>query len=670
VWKTVESLDGDFYNRTIVDYLTDAPPPPPIPSAVQAELNSMTTPNIIADVGEEDVIASLKDEPQSLLDSPPVPSKPSVRDYLTRLLSPDETLEQKESIVHDLESEYPDTSPTSSLEDQERRSRLLRVLQRENEPALGEAFQAYIDSRQGVEPLVRAWTQLNSYASVCDGLSRDEILSILERADEAIGDEGDLARAIVGVWEGWAKEALHELEASVVRRIDEGFFRDFLVQRSMPKKISVSVTDVSAPTAYSSSRVARPRELEFVIAVEDSDSPGFILQRSWPELERLQSQLVKAFPQAGTVSFPRALLPSPTYKSSNELVAGLEGYLIVLLTNSNYAASGPVRAFFSREKSRSGSNLNIWNGVNRQLAKGGDFATKGLSTLSQSVSRPLNGLVKRPDGYSLAASAPGKNDDSSGSTVLGDATETIAPTAATAQSPASVKNVLADSAEPRPSTSSTISSTPVSARSRVSDELPPIPTTEAQQPSTRRDSVLTPSEFDTVLSASISLLEEAYDVQENAWSVKRTVLRLLETLLRTSYSGYIKEAFASVVESANTERFAGGIESLTESFWPNGEWWTPKEGEVGRTEEEKEKTKMEAKRLVLAQAPDGLKMALGAQGWFFWLASIACLGNADVSIEKLATTSAFSRLHDLLQDESAHALSLTLVLDFIRLLLL
>jgi hypothetical protein len=624
VWKTVESLDGDFYNRTLVDYLTDAQPPPAsIPSAVQAELQSITAPEHATGVaeaaaetilgsrvleGEEEVTPQLSDIPQTLpLAS--APSGPAVRDYLARLLSPDEPIEQKESIIQTLASQYQSVSsspPTAG--DRERLTLLMRVLRHENERELGEAFQSYLDARPGVEDLIRAWTQLDSYARVCEGLGRDEILSVLERADVAIGGEGDLARAIIGVWEGRAEEALRELESTVVDRIDKGFFRDFLAQRSAPKnKISVSVTDISTPTAYSSARVARPRELEFVIAVEDADSPGFILQRTWAELERLQSQTVKAFPKAGTATFPRALLPTPTYKTSNELVRGLEGYLLVLLTDPNYSVSAPVQAFFSKERAtRGGGNLNLWGGVNRQLAKGGDFATKGLSTLSQTVSRPLNGLVKRPDGYSLAASGP------DGGEPVASRSSVETPPAVKAPSD-TVKRSASTPVDVSVSASASTSSAPTP-RARASVDVPPL--TASPQPAARRDALLTPQEFDTVLSASISLLEEAYDVQEDAWSVKRTVLRLLETLLRTSYSGYIAETFASVVESANTERIAGGIEGLTESFWPNGEWWTPKEGEVERTEEDKERTKREARRLLLAQAPEGLKIALGAQGQF------------------------------------------------------
>lgn len=67
-----------------------------------------------------------------------------------------------------------------------------------------------------------------------------------------------------------------------------------------------------------------------------------------------------------------------------------------------------------------------------------------------------------------------------------------------------------------------------------------------------------------------------------------------------------------------------------------------------RTSAEKEATRIEARRLLLLQAPEGLKVTLGSA----------------------ATAEAFGRLHDALQGPGAERLVSSLVLDYLRLLLL
>jgi hypothetical protein len=67
-----------------------------------------------------------------------------------------------------------------------------------------------------------------------------------------------------------------------------------------------------------------------------------------------------------------------------------------------------------------------------------------------------------------------------------------------------------------------------------------------------------------------------------------------------------------------------------------------------KTQEEKDATRLEARRLLQLQAPEGLKVALGAT----------------------ATTVALGRIHDCLQGRGAEAIVSTMVLDYLRLLLL
>ena len=167
-------------------------------------------------------------------------------------------------------------------------------------------------------------------------------------------------------------------------------------------------------------------------------------------------------------------------------------------------------------------------------------------------------------------------------------------------------------------------------------------------------SMLSPVEFNNVLSFAMAILEEAYDLVDSTWNLKRGLLKVLETVLRTSYAGVIKAAVQKLVMMASDEAsYAKRIDGLTDSFWPPPEriWWSSLPGAKDKAEKtatEKEATRLEAKRLLLLQAPEGLKVTLGTA----------------------ATADAFGRLHDALQGQGAERLVSSLVLDYLRLLLL
>ena len=97
----------------------------------------------------------------------------------------------------------------------------------------------------------------------------------------------------------------------------------------------------------------------------------------------------------------------------------------------------------------------------------------------------------------------------------------------------------------------------------------------ASEPGTRATSpvpplaVLSPNEFNNVLSFAMAILEEAYELTDSTWNIKRGILKMLETLLRTSYASVIKAAVTKLVTMASEESFyASNLTKLRESFWP------------------------------------------------------------------------------------------------------
>lgn len=104
----------------------------------------------------------------------------------------------------------------------------------------------------------------------------------------------------------------------------------------------------------------------------------------------------------------------------------------------------------------------------------------------------------------------------------------------------------------------------------------PTPTHSADRSGARSPNVpavsassLSPTEFNNVLSLAMAILEEAYGLVDNTWNLRRGILKVLETLLRTSYASYIKAAVARLVTTASEEEFfAEQIDTLRKSFWP------------------------------------------------------------------------------------------------------
>lgn len=80
---------------------------------------------------------------------------------------------------------------------------------------------------------------------------------------------------------------------------------------------------------------------------------------------------------------------------------------------------------------------------------------------------------------------------------------------------------------------------------------------------------LSPVEFNNVLSFAMAILEEAYDLVDSTWNIKRGILKVLETLLRTSYAGVIKAGVTRMIAMVSDEVFyVKNIEALRKSFWP------------------------------------------------------------------------------------------------------
>jgi Sorting nexin C terminal/PXA domain len=119
-------------------------------------------------------------------------------------------------------------------------------------------------------------------------------------------------------------------------------------------------------------------------------------------------------------------------------------------------------------------------------------------------------------------------------------------------------------------------------------------------------------EVELLIETTFALITEIFQLTEanqNAW-LRRTALNLLREVIRRSYAEVISQQFVKYMEEyARTSYFTTLIGSITEKFWPNGEWAT---AVAVRTPEEKAATKTLARELLKTRGvPSGARQLIG-----------------------------------------------------------
>ncbi|KAG2177712.1 hypothetical protein INT44_008226 [Umbelopsis vinacea] len=119
-------------------------------------------------------------------------------------------------------------------------------------------------------------------------------------------------------------------------------------------------------------------------------------------------------------------------------------------------------------------------------------------------------------------------------------------------------------------------------------------------------------EVELLIETTFALITEIFQLTEanqNAW-LRRTALNLLREVIRRSYAEVISQQFVKYMEEyARTSYFTTLVGSITESFWPKGEWAT---SVALRTPEEKAATKTLARELLKTRGvPSGARQLIG-----------------------------------------------------------
>lgn len=309
----------------------------------------------------------------------------------------------------------------------------------------------------------------------------------------------------------------------------------------------VDVTDVSQTP--SQNEFVNGKTLELMIAIEEEGLPGWMLFRRWVEFEKLDSALQKAFPMAGTASFPRAYLPSLKFKKSSDVCALLGAYIKTLLIDPRYSDSALVTNFLKKEQtSASGRSSKLFNltqpgktftefaqavsdiGVNKKrLSFPGPMKANAKSAVApptppKETSRArsndtinevdMRTPVEEPD-YSAYATVGRDSNASKGSD------EEEQQLSVTSDSNAVSEDVPAVEVPPAQMQEQTLS-TPIEEAAMDNTVTPttPITPTTPTTPS-RTVSNINDEDLNLVLNSIFSILEEAYQLSGQQWSLRR-----------------------------------------------------------------------------------------------------------------------------------------------------
>ncbi|CAG8473418.1 8715_t:CDS:2 [Cetraspora pellucida] len=360
--------------------------------------------------------------------------------------------------------------------------------------------------------------------------------------------------------------------------------------------VRIKMTDISE--ASSNRLIYSTKSLTYMIEVEQPGSAGWIMTRSFNDFEAMHSALGKEFPKAEKVTMPRLML-----KKNHEACLSLERYLNILLSDISLCESEALQKFMKRDGLPKDDLGKPTSKINRALS---------ILSIPRSISM-VNLVGTSPQDTTKNQGLPSTKSSFEGSyskrSSDNDPTYTDRP------------QEMSDEISVKNSPTSTFSLiTCNSIESTASDESITLPVendTPEKEPvlekprRPRPNKQMTGQDIDLLIDTIFDTIEEIFDLSEKSqWHLRKTVLSVLRGLVRRSYTVAIKQYFLTTIDSISTEDYIVSlIDGFSNSFWPNGVW---ADADQQRSEEEKLRTKDEAKRLLLQYAiPDSLRQVMG-----------------------------------------------------------
>ena len=434
--------------------------------------------------------------------------------------------------------------------------------------------------------------------------------------------------------------------------------------------VTISVVDVSENAERAGP--VDLRTFQVLITIEDvasavSGTGGYVLLRHWSQFEALQAELERVYAQRPgnhVLSEPPPALPAVRGKSSEAACEAVQRYLVELLTPrqpgagytdvshmslASYSTTQAVQRFIDKTRASEpvaraargrGVPPNLISsigGMGRSFASGvagaAGSARKGLGQgLGQITAAPAAGAMpwpaprvprSRTPGYEprqapeQRAEAPAvapRPEPSAETTVpqprrvpSKDATEE-SPLPERKPTPAAPKSADAAPLDGAASAEAAGRAAAPGAQPAAAPASEPgaapgggaVPQDAEQQP--------TPRDVDALLSALFAVAHEAFNLQ-GAWTLRRGLLRVMEQIVRTTYSATVVSTLLYLASMLAPDALASWLTSIRESLWPGDVWQS--ESKPPRTNAEREATAQQAREIVLSYTPTQVAFALG-----------------------------------------------------------
>ncbi|CAG8575043.1 334_t:CDS:2 [Dentiscutata erythropus] len=358
--------------------------------------------------------------------------------------------------------------------------------------------------------------------------------------------------------------------------------------------VRIRMTDISETNRL----ISLTKSRTYMIEVEQPGSAGWIMTRSFSDFETLHSALGKDFPKAEKVTMPRLM-----WKKNHEACKSLERYLNILLSDASLCESEPLQKFMKRDGLPNDDLERTPSKINRALSI--LSIPRSISMVNLVGSSPHD-APKNQEFISTKTSFEGSysKESSDHFPTYTDRSQEMSDEVSGKNSPSSTFSLITcPSIESRASDESII----LPSENDTPEKVPILEKPRRPRPNKQ----MTGQDIDLLIDTIFDTIEEIFDLSEKSqWHLRKTVLSVLRGLVRRSYTEAIKQSFLTTINSFSTEDYMVSlIDGFTNSFWPNGVW---ADFDQQRSEEEKLRTKDEAKRLLLQKAiPNSLKQVVG-----------------------------------------------------------
>ncbi|CAO1626354.1 unnamed protein product [Parajaminaea phylloscopi] len=420
-----------------------------------------------------------------------------------------------------------------------------------------------------------------------------------------------------------------------------------------PSGVRVTVTDISENVDRPNAAVD-PRTFEFMCAVEPAadrdqhDLPGaggFVLIRRWAEVLALDKDLRRlstTTAPTATAPPPRApQLPTAKDRTSAQLSADLETYLTAVLSDAALANAAPVLRFADRTRAAAAVAKAAFNPFTSSVELGrniGKNFVEGVGAVGKAAASGLGQQQQNARSMGAGAGAMGgiasvREDGGSKTRTLLDE-EPLLDTA-TDKASAAVGSTIGGGVDKAAAAAGDLASSAA------------VPTSAAASKSSQG---LSSRALDSLLTSIFALADEALSLT-GAWSMRRGVVRLLQSVVRQSYSGAIVSAFDGTASALSTDAIARWIDTARTTFWANGPdaKWSHVKGPP-RTAKDRIESEEKARAIVVSYAPSQAAFVLGPGG-------------------RQACERGLEAVHGVIcEDEGARDLVLTLVLRLVQML--